>query len=106
MSRGCQRGREVVAELMRTRAGAEDLANGRRSCGSAVAREGDGADKWGLPVSVTQRGEEGEPDERDPPVSVRMKGAQRAQRPRGPSGSGSACGPISGLLLQCFSFSF
>ena len=44
---------------MRTRAGAEDLAIGRWSCGSAVAREEDEADRWGRPVSVSQRGEEG-----------------------------------------------
>ena len=69
MSRGCQRGREVKTELMRTRAGAEDLANGRWSCGSAVAREGDEADGWGYPVSVPQREGRGEPDERDPLVS-------------------------------------
>ena len=78
MSRRCQRGREVEAELMRTRAGAEDLANGRRSCGSAVAREGGEADKWGLPVSDSQRGEEWEPDERDPLVSDRAE--RRAMR--------------------------
>ena len=38
---------------MRTRAGAGDLANGRRSCGSAVVREGDETDRWGRPVSVS-----------------------------------------------------
>ena len=61
MSRGCQRGREVEAKPMRTRTRAETLANGGRSRGSAAAREGEGADGWGLPVSVLQRekGEEG-----------------------------------------------
>ena len=41
---------------MRTRTRAETLANGGRSRGSAAAREGEGADGWGLPVSVLQRG--------------------------------------------------
>ena len=46
---------------MRTRARAETLANGGRSRGSAAAREEEGADGWGLPVSVLQRekGKEG-----------------------------------------------
>jgi len=91
---------------MRTRAGAEDLAIGRWSCGSAVTREGDEADRWGRLVSVSQRGEEGGSDERDPLVSDRAERGQRAQRPRGPGGSGPACEPISGRSLQCFSFSF
>jgi len=40
---------------MRARAGAEDLAIGRRSCGSVAARVWDGTDRWGLPVSVPLR---------------------------------------------------
>ena len=94
MSRRCQRGREVEAELMRTRAGAEDLANGRRSCGSAVAREGGEADKWGLPVSGSQRGEEWEPDERDPLVSDRAE--RRATR------AASACAEPEWAGLRAF----
>ena len=44
---------------MRAHAGAEDLAIGRWSGGSVVAREGDKADRWGRPVGVSQRGEGG-----------------------------------------------
>ena len=91
---------------MRTRARAGNHASGGRSRGQAAVCGRDGADKWGLPVSVSQRGEEAEPDERDPLVSDRAERGQRAQRPRGLGGSGPACGPISGRSLQCFSFSF
>lgn len=58
---------------MRTRARAEDLANGGRSHGSAAAREEEGADGWDLPVSVLQREGEGRSDGRDPPVSDRVQ---------------------------------
>jgi len=58
---------------VRARAWAKTLANGGRSRGSAAAREEEGADGWDLPVSVPQREEEGGSDERDPPVSDRVK---------------------------------
>ena len=80
---------------MRTRARAETLANGGRSRGSAATREEEGADGWGLPVSVLQREGEGGSDGRDPPVSDRVRGEARAQRPRGPSADGPACGASS-----------
>jgi len=42
---------------MRTRARAEDLANGGRSRGRAAVRGGDEADGWGLPsASGRERG--------------------------------------------------
>jgi len=95
---------------MRTRARVEDLANGGRSRGSAAVRGTDGADGWGIPVSVPQREGRGRgSDERDPPVSDPQReerGGQRAQRPRGPSRGGPACGPISGRSLQQFFFFF
>ena len=40
---------------MRTRAWAENLANGGRSHGRAAVRGEDEADGWGLPVSDLQR---------------------------------------------------
>ena len=87
MSRRCQRGREGEAKPMRTRARAGNYASGGRSRGQAAVRGRDEADKWGLSVSVSQRGEEGEPDERDPPVSdrLRMEAARAASsgRPAG-----------------------
>jgi len=43
--------------LVRTRAWAETLASGGRSCGKAAAREEGRADGWGYPVSDLQRGE-------------------------------------------------
>ena len=58
---------------MRTRARAGNHASGGQNRGRAAVRGRDEADKWGLPVSVSQRGEEGEPDERDPPVSDRLR---------------------------------
>jgi len=54
------------------RAWAKTLANGGRSSGSAAARE-EGTDGWDLPVSVPQREGEGGSDERDPPVSDRLR---------------------------------
>ena len=42
---------------MRTRAEAKSLAIGRRSRGRAAARERDGADRWGISVSVLREGE-------------------------------------------------
>ena len=59
--------------LVRTRARAKTLASGGRSRGRAAVRDREEADGWDLPVSVTQREEEGEPDERDPPVSDRLR---------------------------------
>ena len=64
---------------MRTRAGAGDLANGRRSCGSAVVREGDETDRWGRPVSVSLE-EGGDPDEQGPLISGRVRESARAVR--------------------------
>jgi len=91
---------------MRARAGAENLAIGRRSCGSAVARVGDGADRWGLPVSVPQREGKAAPDERDPFVSDRVgREGTRAASARA-EWSGPACGPISVHCAIAFSFSF
>jgi hypothetical protein len=55
VSRGWQWSREGEARLVRTRAWAENLANGGRSRGRAAVRGGDEADGWGLPVSVWQR---------------------------------------------------
>ena len=89
---------------MRAHAWAEYFANGGRSRGGAAAREGGGTDGWGYPVSVPQREGRGRPDERDPLVSNRVRGRARAQRPRGPGGSGPACGPKSGHPLQCLFF--
>ena len=63
MSGGCQRSREGEAVLVRTRAWAKTLANGGRSRGRAAVRDREGADGWDLPVSVTQREEEGESGE-------------------------------------------
>ena len=93
---------------MRAHAWAEYFANGGRSRGGAAAREGGGTDGWGYPVSVPQREGRGRPDERDPLVSDRVRGRARAQRPRGPGGSGPTCGPIfpGHLLHSSFSFSF
>ena len=73
MSRGWQWSREGEARLVRTRAWAENLANGGRSRGRAAVRGEDEADGWGLPVSVLQR-----------------EGRGRVQRPCGP-----AYGPFS-----------
>ena len=64
------------------RAWAKTLANGGRSRGSAAAREEERADGWDLPVSVPQREEEGGSDERDPPVSDRVKRGERARSAR------------------------
>ena len=58
---------------MRTRAWAKTLATGGRSRGRAAVRVEGEADGWDLPVSVSQRGEQGEPDERDPPVSDHLR---------------------------------
>ena len=58
---------------MRVRAWAKNLANGGRSSGSAAAREEEGTDGWDLPVSVPQREGEGGSDERDLPVSDRLR---------------------------------
>ena len=63
---------------MRTRARARNHASGSQNRGRAAVRGRDEADKWGLPVSVSQRGEEGEPDERDPLVSDRLRKEARA----------------------------
>ena len=63
---------------MRTRAWAMPLATGGRSRGRAAVRVEGEADGWDLPVSVSQRGEKGELDERDPPVSDRLKEEARA----------------------------
>jgi len=58
---------------VRARAWAKTLANGGWSRGNAAACEEERADGWDLPVSVPQREEEGGSDERDPPVSDRVK---------------------------------
>ena len=42
---------------MRAHARAEGLSTGRWNGGSVAARERDGADRWGLPVSVPREGE-------------------------------------------------
>ena len=63
---------------MRTRAWAKPLATGGRSRGRAAVRVEGEADGWDLPVSVSQRGEKGEPDERDPPIRDRLKEEARA----------------------------
>ena len=88
------------------RAGREP-ANGGRSSGSAAAREEEGADGWGLPVSVPQREGEGGSDERDPPVSDRVRGRARALRPRGGQGRAGLRAEFLGHSRQhcCFSFS-
>ena len=79
MSKGHQRGREGEAKSMRTRARAGNHASGGRSRGQAAVCGRDGTDRWGHPVSVSQRREEAEPDERDPLVSDRAeRGAARA----------------------------
>ena len=106
MSRRCQRGREVEEELMRTRAGAEDLANGRRSYGSAVAREGGEADKWGLPVSGRRGERSGSLTSGTRSSVTAQRGGQRAQRPHGPRGSVPACEPFGWASPGCFLFSF
>ena len=104
----------VVAMESQGRCGADahpgvgsNLTSDGRCCGRAAVREEGGADGWGYPVSVPQREGEGGSDERNPPVSDHVRGRERAQRPRGPSGSGSACGPISRpLAAQWFFFFF
>jgi hypothetical protein len=53
--RGCPWDREVDAVPVRTRAGAGELHNSRRSGGSAAVSEQGGADKRVPPVSVSQR---------------------------------------------------
>jgi len=58
---------------VRTRAWAKTLATGGRSRGRASVRVEGEADGWDLPVSVSQRGEKGEPDERGPPISDRLR---------------------------------
>jgi len=70
---------------VRTRAWAENLANGGRSRGRAAVRDEDEADGWGLPVSVLQR-----------------EGRGRVQRVGrlGPKPSGPAVGAVT------FSFFF
>ena len=62
-----------------------DLASGGRDRGRAAVHEEGGTDRRDPPVSIPQRGEEKEPDERDPLVSDRAERGQRAQRLRGPS---------------------
>jgi hypothetical protein len=68
--------------LVRTRAGAEELANGRRSGGSTAVSEG------------------GETDERDPLVSDHAERGARARRPRGPSKAGRPAGRFPNRALQ------
>ena len=85
MNRRYPWGREVEVKPMRTRVRAGNHASDGRSRGQAAVCGRDGTDRWGLPVSVSQRGEEAEPDERDPLVNDRAERGQHAQRPRGPS---------------------
>jgi len=107
VNRGYQRGREVEAKLLRTRAGAEDLAIGGRGRGQAAVCGRDEADKWGLLVSVSQRGEEGEPDDRNPLVSVRVRGGSARSARVGRAGAGRPAGRFPGHSLHSsFSFSF
>ena len=76
---------------MRTRAWAKTLANGGGSRGRAAVRDREGADGWDLPVSVTQREEEGESGERDPPVSGRERESAPARDAGGLSGRLGPC---------------
>jgi len=85
------------------RAWAKTLANGGRSRGSAAAREEEGADGWDLPVSVPQRVEEGGSDERDSPVSDRVK-RESARSARMGRPAGLFAGPLP--VSICFPFSF
>ena len=89
---------------MRTRARAEDLANGGRSHGSAAAREEEGADGWDLPVSVPQREGKGGPDERDPLVSDRVQRESARTAPVWAGLRAFLAGPLP--VAICFSFSF
>ena len=63
------------------RAWAKTLTNGGRSRGQAAVRVEEEADGWDLPVSVSQREEEGGSDERDPPVSDRVRGESARAAP-------------------------
>jgi len=85
------------------RAWAKTLANGGRSRGRAVVRVEEEADGWDLPVSVSQREEEGGFDERDPPVSDRVK-RESARSARVGRSAGHLAGPLP--VSNCFPFSF
>jgi hypothetical protein len=64
------------------------------------------ADGWDLPVSVSQRGEKGEPDERDPPVSDRLKEEARAAPAWAERGQAGLRAEFLDRSRQCcFSFS-
>ena len=92
--------------LVRTRAWAKTLANGVRSHGRAAVHDEEEADGWDLPVSVSQREEEGGSDERDPPVSGRVR---RAAPARDAGGSRADLGRDQAGRPRntvCFPFSF
>ena len=105
MNRGYQRGRELEAKLLRTRAQAEDLAIGGRGHGRAAVHEEGGTDRRDPPVSVPQR--EGGPDERDPLVSDHAQGEQRTRSVRvGRAGAGRPAGRFPATRCSVFLFSF
>ena len=78
---------------MRAHARAEGLSTGRWNGGSVAARERDGADRWGLPVSVPRERERG-------------RGRGRAQRGYGPEAVGRSAAQFQSSPLRSVFFFF